>query len=167
MEIKERIKQVRKSASLSQQELAKKLGMSFMTIRRWESGEISPRLDEIQKISTVLNTPMEYLIGLTQRNSVDVPIKLKDDTSYQKVIALADSSWDDNSHQPISVGFNGNHYEIYDGNTNQTIRIPNDPEGIRLVRDFTDRILNFRQPVVSNTINGDNNSGNQIGVVNN
>ena len=74
MEIKERIKQVRKSASLSQQELAKKLGISFMTIRRWESGEISPRLDEIQKISTVLNTPMEYLTGLVeeQKNNVNV-----------------------------------------------------------------------------------------------
>ena len=75
MNIGKRIKQARKWAGLSQQQLADSLKLSFMTIRRWESGEISPRVQELENASQVLDTPVEYLIGLT--NDLEIG-KIKD-----------------------------------------------------------------------------------------
>ena len=87
MNIGERIKQARKSAMLSQQQLAEKLKLSFMTIRRWESGEVSPRLQEIENASQVLDTSVEYLIGITDDPEVG---KIKDsDNNLEGMIQRA------------------------------------------------------------------------------
>jgi len=61
----ERIKQERKRAGLTQAELAERLGISEMTVRRWESNNRSPRMEEIEKMVEILNTSMEYLMGFT------------------------------------------------------------------------------------------------------
>ena len=62
MTIAERIKQQRKIHDVSQEELSNKSGISVKTIQRWESAERSPRIDELQKVSQVLNVPLEDLI---------------------------------------------------------------------------------------------------------
>ena len=62
MTIAERIKQQRKIHDVSQEELSNKSGISVKTIQRWESAERSPRVDELQKVSQVLNVPLEDLI---------------------------------------------------------------------------------------------------------
>ena len=40
----ERVKQVRLALNLSQEEMAKELGVSFATINRWENGKTEPNL---------------------------------------------------------------------------------------------------------------------------
>ena len=62
MTIAERIKQQRKIHDVSQEELSNKSGISVKTIQRWESAERSPRIDELQKVSQVLNVSLEDLI---------------------------------------------------------------------------------------------------------
>ena len=39
----ERIKQIRTELEISQEELARRLGVSYRTILRWEQGETEPR----------------------------------------------------------------------------------------------------------------------------
>jgi len=61
----ERIRKKRKEKGINQLDLADTLGLSEMTIRRWESGKVSPRIEEIERTAEVLNTSVEYLMGLT------------------------------------------------------------------------------------------------------
>ena len=42
MEISSEIKRIRQSAMLSQEELARELGVSFATVNRWETGRAKP-----------------------------------------------------------------------------------------------------------------------------
>ena len=62
--ISERIRRGRKIKGLTQAELAERLGISEMTVRRWEGGKSSPRMEEISMLSKELGTPTEYLLGL-------------------------------------------------------------------------------------------------------
>ncbi len=61
----EQIKRTRKSKGLTQAELAERLGKSEMTIRRWESEERSPRMEEVQKIAQVFNISVSELLSDT------------------------------------------------------------------------------------------------------
>ena len=55
MGLSEKIMMKRKEAGLSQKELANKVGVSMSTVRRWESGERSPRQSEIEKLVNVFD----------------------------------------------------------------------------------------------------------------
>ena len=62
MILSELIRRNRKSKGLTQAQFAELLDMSEMTIRRWESGDRSPRMEELQKISQVLGVPINELL---------------------------------------------------------------------------------------------------------
>ena len=59
----ELIRQKRKSKGLTQAELAERLGLSEMTIRRWEASKRSPRMEEISELANVLETPVDFFVG--------------------------------------------------------------------------------------------------------
>ena len=63
MELKDKIRLQRKSARLNQEKLSELIGVSSKTIQRWESGERSPRLEEIEKIAEALGTTTDYLLN--------------------------------------------------------------------------------------------------------
>ena len=69
----ELIRKKRKEKGINQLELADTLGLSEMTIRRWENGKVSPRIEEIEKTAEVLNTSVEYLMGLTDDAPPETP----------------------------------------------------------------------------------------------
>ena len=74
MDLAEKIKLGRKAKKMSQSEFADHLGLSEMTVRRWESEKSSPRIDELQKVSQVLNVSLEDLI--TNDNfKIEEPVK--------------------------------------------------------------------------------------------
>jgi transcriptional regulator with XRE-family HTH domain len=50
---------------MTQAELSTKVGCSRITLGRWESGERVPTTNDLQKLTTVLNTSASYLIGET------------------------------------------------------------------------------------------------------
>ena len=58
----ENIRHVRKIKGLTQEELAKKAGMSTMSIRRYENGERIIKLGALKRIAAALNTPIHNLI---------------------------------------------------------------------------------------------------------
>ena len=59
----ERLKALRKQAGYSQESLSEVLGLSFMTVRRWETGKVTPRMDEIKRIAQALNVSEDELLN--------------------------------------------------------------------------------------------------------
>ena len=64
MLFKERLKEKRHEANLTQAELAKKAGVSTRTIQNYELGSRKPcKMEAVQKIADALSTTTEYLLG--------------------------------------------------------------------------------------------------------
>ncbi len=63
MNIGLRIKELRKEKSLSQEKLAKELGVGRTTITRWETGERYPELEKVVEISNFFNVSTDFLLG--------------------------------------------------------------------------------------------------------
>ena len=64
MVFKERLKEKRTEANLTQVELAEKAGVTARTIQNYELGSRKPsNMVTIQKIADALNTTTEYLLG--------------------------------------------------------------------------------------------------------
>lgn len=64
MLFKERLKEKRHEANLTQAELAKKAGVSTRTIQNYELGSRKPyQIEVVQKIADALSITTEYLLG--------------------------------------------------------------------------------------------------------
>lgn len=63
MELKERLKELRKSKGLSQVALAEKVGMSKSTIGAYETGDITPSLQALNTLADFYNVDLNYLTG--------------------------------------------------------------------------------------------------------
>ena len=64
MTIGSRIMYMRKLRKMTQAQLGDLLGVSYMTIRRWETGKSQPRLEEINELAKIFDTSVEYFMGL-------------------------------------------------------------------------------------------------------
>lgn len=62
--LKVRIKELREENSLTQTQLAKKLGYSQTAIAKWESGQRSPDADTIISLALFFNVSTDFLLGL-------------------------------------------------------------------------------------------------------
>lgn len=61
--ILERLKKLRLERGLSQPDIASRLGIPLTTYRSYEQGKREPNNETILKISDVLNTSTDYLLG--------------------------------------------------------------------------------------------------------
>jgi len=57
------LKKLRQKQSLSQVELAKKLKVARQTVGMWESGERTPKLEELDRIAKILKVTVSRLLG--------------------------------------------------------------------------------------------------------
>jgi transcriptional regulator with XRE-family HTH domain len=80
----EKIRQIRKEKGMTQEELAKKVGVKRAVISKYESGSIEPSLTQLQKIADALEVPFGNLVLEENAGAytagipaVDVPIYLK------------------------------------------------------------------------------------------
>ena len=84
-----RLKALRKKAGLTQEELADVLGISYMTVRRWEAEKVSPRIEEIKAIAQALGVSEADLLQDSPGNSGDWTIRINvADKFSQEVIDL-------------------------------------------------------------------------------
>ncbi len=61
MNFPEEIKKIRQRSFLTQQDFAKKIGVAFSTVNRWESGRAKPNLKAMKNINTFcLNNNIPY-----------------------------------------------------------------------------------------------------------
>ncbi len=61
MNIGERITAIRKERSISQAELAKRMGVSRQAVSKWEQGLSSPDTNKLIQLAQILDTEVEYL----------------------------------------------------------------------------------------------------------
>ena len=81
----EKLKNARKSAKLTQEQVAERLGVSRQAITKWEADKGLPDIENIKLISKALDVSIDYL--LDDKNEIDItvlrePISL-DDYSYK------------------------------------------------------------------------------------
>ena len=82
--------------NMTQTDLAKKIGVSNVTICRYLTGERTPRIDVLTKIAYVFNVSLDYLLGLSEDKKVK-----NFDENYDLDIAMSIGklySLDENSH---------------------------------------------------------------------
>ena len=70
--IGERIKEARKRAGMTQEELAEASGVAVITIRQYETYRREPRLAMIEKIAAALNVHPAQLAGWSDANKDDL-----------------------------------------------------------------------------------------------
>ena len=70
--LNENIKSLRLSYNLSQVELASALGVSKQCISNWENDYIQPSVEMLIKIAKYFNVTTDYLLGLTDDNTVNM-----------------------------------------------------------------------------------------------
>ena len=59
----ERLKQLRKEKGLSQNMLAKELGVSGGTVAMWETGKRKPQFEMFDKLCSFFDRSMDYILG--------------------------------------------------------------------------------------------------------
>lgn len=67
-----RLKSLRKDAGLSQQELAKKIGVGRTTITEYERETIVPPYDKIVALSKIFDVTVKYLTGETNSKNEEI-----------------------------------------------------------------------------------------------
>ena len=73
MNLSEKIVMHRKSAGLSQEELAEKLNLSRQAVSRWESGTVMPDAGNILQLSKLFDVTADYLLNDAYQSDADTP----------------------------------------------------------------------------------------------
>ena len=71
-----RIKELRKSAKLSQEELAEKFGVERATISRWENQKHDPSISDLVRLANFFKVSIDYLVGVTNDPTPPIPLKV-------------------------------------------------------------------------------------------
>ena len=61
-----RLREAIKQSSLTQKELANKIGVSFQTVSKYMRNNIFPALDTFAKICKVLDVKSDYILGIEE-----------------------------------------------------------------------------------------------------
>lgn len=75
----EKLKNARKEAGLSQEQLAEKLSVSRSAVAKWEAGNGMPDVDNLKAMASLLNTSIDYLLDEDEKitfNETREPIEL-------------------------------------------------------------------------------------------
>lgn len=91
------IKQLRKEAGLTQDELGRKLGVIKQTISSWENNISVPSTETLTTLSKLFGVSVDYLLGLSSDNPNDTPSRDKgfffffffDDKDLQEIFVSA------------------------------------------------------------------------------
>jgi transcriptional regulator with XRE-family HTH domain len=70
MTVGERIKDLRGQKKLTQTELAKLVGLSYIQVGRYETNKSNPSADVLQRVASALDTTTDYLMKGTEDEAV-------------------------------------------------------------------------------------------------
>ena len=91
--LSQKLQELRKREGFSQSKLADLVGVSFMTIRRWESGEVIPRLDEIKRLADVLHITVDELLNDSNNDKVELVISWNWEDMKKGEMNMADNNF--------------------------------------------------------------------------
>ena len=121
MTIPEKIRQRRKSLHISQEELSNLVGVSLKTVQRWESGERSPRIEEMTKLVDVLNMSLGYVVGTEDDNKQPISPEL----SEKNVLSIKENKSEEKNTNMASI--------ILDNG--RRVEAPATPEGLAFLKE--------------------------------
>lgn len=74
--LNERLKTLRESSNLSQEDVANKLKISRQSISKWELGDAVPDIGKLMELSKIYNVSLDYLVGRDSSEKVKNTKKL-------------------------------------------------------------------------------------------
>ena len=89
----QRLKSIRKRSGVTQEELAEKIDVSVMIIRRWEWGQYSPRMQEIQKLCEVLHVSEAELLNAPQGDEIKLTLSWHWEEMKEGEINMSDNKF--------------------------------------------------------------------------
>ena len=72
MKLADKLIELRKQKSWSQEEFAEKLDVSRQAVSRWENGTALPDAQNILRISKLFNVTTDYVLGRNEKTYIDV-----------------------------------------------------------------------------------------------
>lgn len=97
-----RIKEARKEAGLTQQELAERLGISSVNISQFENDKRNPKFETLSKIASAIGISIYELIDLQEVNSDDY-IQLIEIDEKIKELNISIPAWRAQGHYEIAA----------------------------------------------------------------
>ena len=70
--LNQRIRETRLAQKMSQVDLANALGVTKQSVSNWENDNIQPSIEMLIRLSQVLSTSTDYLLGLENRRYIEV-----------------------------------------------------------------------------------------------
>lgn len=70
--LNQRIRETRLARKMSQVDLANALGVTKQSVSNWENDNIQPSVEMLIRLSQVLSTSTDYLLGLENRRYIEV-----------------------------------------------------------------------------------------------
>lgn len=86
--IGERIKKARELRNMTQSQLGEKLGVTGVTVMRYEKGQREPNIETIFNLAEKLNVSVSYLLGVVDLDGFISPDGFADPADYEFVKAL-------------------------------------------------------------------------------
>nr|WP_082301969.1 helix-turn-helix transcriptional regulator [Streptococcus gallolyticus] len=90
----ERLKKRRLEKGFTQQQIADKLNINRVTYTNWEKGNREPNLDKIIELTQILDTTIDYLVGLSDIPTRGITTKELDELSREKVLERIHMDYD-------------------------------------------------------------------------
>lgn len=84
-----RLKALRNSQKLTQQQLADRIGVAKSVVSYYESGDRYPSYDVLVKIARVFHTSTDYLLDVSKETVIDVSGLSQDDIAVVRTVAEA------------------------------------------------------------------------------
>ena len=84
-----KLKELRTSQKLTQQQLADRLGVAKSVVSYYESGDRYPSYDVLVRIAHVFHTSTDYLLDISKENVIDVTGLSKEDIAVVRTVAAA------------------------------------------------------------------------------
>ncbi|MBC1405964.1 helix-turn-helix transcriptional regulator [Listeria welshimeri] len=88
--LSERLKVLRNKKKITQQTIADLVGVNRATYTNWENGKREPELDKVVELATELNSTVDYLLGNSDINYLDITENELKNLSTEEAKILSD-----------------------------------------------------------------------------
>ena len=89
MNFGEKLKALRTSQKLTQQQLSDRIGVAKSVVSYYESGDRYPSYDVLVKIARIFHTTTDYLLDVAKDNVIDVTGLSEEDIAVVRTVAEA------------------------------------------------------------------------------
>lgn len=84
-----KLKELRMSQKMTQQQLADRIGVAKSVVSYYESGDRYPSYDVLVRIAHVFHTSTDYLLDVSKENVIDVTGLSQEDIAVVRTVAEA------------------------------------------------------------------------------